>query len=648
MKHPKFYIYFLLFILTGTAWGQKTIFKNPLSPRIANYSMKVRLDTKNKQIAGNEILTWTNTSTDKITELQFHLYMNAFKNEKSTYFRESGGGTGINHSFNNKGFGWIDITKMEITGGKDITGRIEFIQPDDGNRDDRTVIRVPLPKPLAPGISIELDINFITKMPHCFERTGWEKDFFFAAQWFPKIGVYIDGKWNCHQFHANSEFFADFGVYDVELILPKEYVVGTSGIILSETDINEKEKKVVSRGEDIHDFAWTASPRFKKVTDRYNNTEIVFLYAPQHEDQIKSQLFALKEAMRFYGRYGEYPYPRITVVDPLFFGAGGMEYPNLITGGTIWKLPEGLRAGPMVVLHEYGHQYWYGMVASNEFEEAWLDEGINSYSELRALNEIYSENTSVIDFCGIKIGDIDFTWLSYLQGFSKSTVLRNAWDYPIGGYGVYSYKYPALFLGTMENIIGRDIWGTVMKTYFDRWKFKHPHTQDFINVVNEITGTDYSGYFDRALKTRGFTDYAVYSISSIPEYKKYGVFDSRNGKNTKYMLNNRAKAGSNYVSIVKVQRKGGNTFPVDIKVVFSDGETVTEKWNGRSLEKVFRFIRPAMLVSAEIDPERKILVDINLLNNSKIMEKDTGAAKKLGVKFLFWIQNIIEMFSFFG
>ena len=178
------------------AQAAKPIFPTPLSPRLANYQLDVTLDPTTKKLTGRETLTWRNPSNDVIRELQFHLYFNAFRNEKSTFMRESGGqlrGTQFDRNAKNNPYGSIDIVSMKTHTGESLT--YQFIQPDDRdagtqNRSDRTVIRVPLGKPVGPGETITLDIAFRAKLPKIFARTGFSRDFFLVGQWFPKIGVY--------------------------------------------------------------------------------------------------------------------------------------------------------------------------------------------------------------------------------------------------------------------------------------------------------------------------------------------------------------------------------------------------------------------------------------------------------------------------
>ena len=195
-------------------------------------------------------------------ELQFHLYLNAFKNLKTTFMKESGGSS-RGHLLEKDAWGWIDVKRLAIDGGADLTRSIRFIQPDDGNTDDQSVISVPLPAPVAPGASIRLNIDFLAKLPRVFARTGFRQNFFLVGQWFPKIGVWeqageryaTKSGWNCHQFHANSEFYADYGRYDVTITVPSGFVLGATGVVTEKRDdAASKTSTYRFAQEDVHDL----------------------------------------------------------------------------------------------------------------------------------------------------------------------------------------------------------------------------------------------------------------------------------------------------------------------------------------------------------------------------------------------------------
>ncbi len=377
----------LISIALHSSVEAQTIFKQPLSPRIVTYHISVALDPVQKMLNGKETLTWRNTSTDRVGELRFHLYFNAFKNSESTFMRESGG---VNRGFElaEGGWGWIDVTSMKTAEGEDLTGRIEFIHPDDDNASDQSVIRVPLSKPVLPGQTIQLAVAFAAKLPRVFARTGYYQNFYMVGQWFPKIGVYeaagqrfaTKGQWNCHQFHANTEFYADYGVYDVTMNVPKEYIVGATGLLAGEMENGDGTKSVTYHAEDVHDFAWTASASYLDLTEQWQHVKIRVLMQPQRAHQAERYFQSAKAALEYFDKHvGRYPYPNLTIIDPAYgaSGAGGMEYPTFITAESMWGIGTFLKLAEIVTVHEFGHQYWYGMVGNNEFEEAWMDEGIN-------------------------------------------------------------------------------------------------------------------------------------------------------------------------------------------------------------------------------------------------------------------------------
>jgi hypothetical protein len=650
--------------LESFAMGQ-VIFTQPLSPRIANYQISAVLNTEKKTVQGKQVLTWRNHTQDTISELRFHLYLNAFKNSETTFMCESGG---INRSFSigEKGWGWIDVSSIKVVDGEDLTDKIDFIQPDDGNRNDQTVIRVPLSTPVQPQQTIQLALEFMEQLPRAFARTGYQNNFFMVAQWFPKIGVYeapgeryaTRGSWNCHQFHSNTEFFADYGIYDVDLTVPSDYVVGAVGLLQKERANGDGTKTMFYRAEDVHDFCWTADPVYRVARDKWNNVEVTLLYQPSHSDQVTRYLNAAKIGLEYFDKlYGKYPYPNLTVVDPPVdaMGAGGMEYPTLITAGAFWNMPEGIKFTEMVTIHEFGHQYWYGLVANNEFEEAWLDEGINTYSEIKIMTAAYGEDASLIKFYGISISDLAEQRGGYTCSSDpkRGAIFQKAWTYERGGYGTYSYSKPGLMLVTLENYLGQETMAKIMRTFFERWKFRHPTSRDFIAVVNEVSGKDLNWYFDQVLYGTDVVDYAVSSISNREVGEKlFGVFE-RNGqkatlKGEKDTTQRHSNGNELFESKVIVSRLGEVKLPVEVFIKFVNGETLREQWDGQDRWKVFKYQKDTKVLSVEVDPDHKIPLDVNLTNNSKTTDRHTIGIWKYVLRWLFWMQSLLHYFSMFA
>jgi hypothetical protein len=641
---PKRMCWFLLLGLHPALTGQP---QPPLSPRIANYTMQVRLYPSERRLKGHETLLWHNKTETPANELQFHLYLNAFRNNRSTYMRESGS-RALGPDADSTAWGYITVERFVLEDSSNLTTRLQFIQTDDGNSDDKTVVRVPLAEPIRPGGSISLHIDFSCQLPQPpIARTGAKNEYFFVGQWFPKIGVFEKGRWNCHQFHANSEFYADYGVYDVRMTVPQKNILGATGLCLNVENHGDSTATHHYLAEDVHDFAWTTSPDFVEFRDKAQDVEIRALVQKDHAGQGQRHLEAARTAIEYFQNwYGDYPYPNLTVVDPRR-GAGmtgGMEYPTLITAGTMYALPEGLRALETVIIHEFGHNYWYGLVANNEFEEPWLDEGINTYSEVQIFKDKYGPVGDIIDLWGLKINDMDFQRLQHMAVENTDQILQNSWSFYSGSsYGANSYAKSGLVLSTLHNLLGKDEMLRVMRTYFERWKFKHPGTQDFIAVVNEVTGRDFNWFFDQALHSNKILDYGIERLScrAIPDSAGYDYSLAAHTNSVVHTPNGNKKAEL-FESLVFVRRLGQFVFPVEVEFQFENGAKVRETWDGHANWKKYRFVRKEKLRYATVDPDQKIPLDINLTNNSYTLESQNLAINRLATRLLFYLQVLLD------
>ncbi|MFO7980422.1 MAG: M1 family metallopeptidase [Candidatus Aminicenantes bacterium] len=621
-----------------------------LSKHIVDYQIKARLDPEEKTVTGQQILIWLNDSEVPVSELQFHLYLNAFKNNRSTFMIESGGES-RNFKMDEKHWGFINVKSIGLLNGPDLTEAMQFIHPDDENEEDRTVMSLSLPESVQPQEKVTLEIEFYAKLPKVFARSGFYDDFFMVAQWFPKIGVFQEGGWNCHQYHANSEFFADFGVYEVEITVPEDFIVGATGKRTSRTENEDRTITYTHYQEDVHDFAWTASPNFIEVNELFTldepkvNTEMIFLIQKEHKNLTDRYISSLRNGLEFYStNYGAYPYETITLVDPPLkaMGAGGMEYPTLFTAGGASFIPEGLKMTEMVTIHEFGHNFWYGMVASNEFEEPWLDEGFNSYSEVKAMTLYYGKDTSMMDLFGLKIGDFHMQRMSVMGSSPLDPILKKSWEFYSGGsYGSNSYAKAAFVLLTLENYLGDETMNQVMKTYFERWRFRHPTTRDFIDVAEEVSGMNLDWFFDQFLKTPGTLDYAVSQVRSEEVNEPKGIFDEGEAL-PKEEEKKQESEDKNYKNTVTVVRRGEWIFPQDVLIKFEDGEETRESWNGQDRWKRFIYYKPVKLKSAVIDPDNKAVLDINYLNNSRLREPEKASVTKHSLSLMLFFQKILS------
>jgi hypothetical protein len=493
------------FLLTPLLEAQTSIATNspngqPLSTRVVAYTIDARLDTGKKSLDATETLTYKNLTGQSLTTIPFHLYLNAFRPE-STFTHEThfNGGvldTETGNDYPAEKLGSITISHIDADGYGDLTPAMHFIAPDDGNAQDYTVAEIVLPHPLAPNNSITFHLAFHDQFPLSVARNGYKRDFIMGGQWYPKPGVFWHGAWNCHQYHATTEFFSDFATFNVSLTLPRRYIVGASGVptgeLINPAAPGKEDTKTVSfYAEDIGDFAWAASPNFT-VTDgtflsSLGPVKIHVLALAAHPKAGPRYLDIMQKTLaQFEQRYGPYPYKIITLIDPEPGSEmSGMEYPTLFTADTGWYEPTHLTE--LTTEHEFGHQYWYGMVATNEFEDAWLDEGINSYTEVNVLDAILGRNTSLFNRPYTNAGDYELQRLEYLLQPDYDPVIRWAFNFRnTDSYGGVTYGKSATLLATLEGLIGRDTMDEAMRTYFLRYRFTHPTTEDFLRTIEQV------------------------------------------------------------------------------------------------------------------------------------------------------------------
>ncbi len=631
-----------------------------LSKRIASYDIAVELDAEAKKIYGKQVLYWSNPSSDTIFELQYHLYHNAFKNSKTTFMRNREFDL-LNTDDDPCNWSYVDVQRITDEYGNDLTGAMEYIQPDDGNEFDQTVLRVPLKKPVLPGEQIKVNLDWQTKLPKIRPRTGYNKDYYFMVQWFPKLGVYESagmryarkGQWNCHQYHANGEYYADFGNYKVDITVPENFVVGASGV-LKDRKLEKGQLTYRYEVEDVIDFAWTASPKFVEEHTKWKDVDIRFLCYPEHRHLAERYFRAIKNSMEYLDEHiGEYPYPSLTIVNPPLHGifSSGMEYPTLITTLSFCLLPEGVKTLETIAIHEFIHQYFMQMVATHEQEEPWMDEGITTYYEGRILNHYYGETTSTIDFLGIHVGNIEYNRIEFFN-MRNPKIADNSYyarDFIHGGYGPISYNKAAIWLRTLEGLVGLETVDKIMKTYFERWKFDHPCTRDFINIVNEVVredhgdtfGDDMNWFFDQVLYGSDLCDYELGVLSHQKDQPLEGYYDDLE-ECEKIPEDYREEAESN--ATIVAFRKGEVIMPVEILVEFADGSTYLQKWDGIARSKSFTYPGKE-IICAELDPERKIYLDKNFLNNSITLKSQKPAIRKYFTQFMGWIQNTMQSLS---
>lgn len=676
---------------SAEAWGgARTGKEATLSDRVVAYSIDAELDPVKHTIKGKQALTWRNRSAQPVCSIYLHMYLNGFDGHGSTFMTEqraSESGFRSNVATKDGEYGYIRLDKVAQGGA---AAKWTFVQPDGGPKTDRSVVRIDLPTPVAPGASTTLDIDFFDQLPRVVARTGYYGTFHLVGQWFPKVGVLeLPGergaaapRWNAHEFHLHSEFYADFGSYDVRITVPKGYTVGSTGA-LQGTPV-EKAGKVTHRyvQDDVHDFAWTADSRYAKpMTKTWNGplgpVQVSVLYTPDYADNAEPVLQATIDSLAYFSKtLGAYPYKTATAVVPPYGAdeAGGMEYPTFFTADSTSMVAPGSVGRFMldfVTVHEFGHGYFYGILASNEFEEPYLDEGMNEYWDQRmmtsrgqdvALERPWTRWLGI----GTKLTPFQMERLGASLGDPADPLGDNSWSRMSSGSYSTVYTRTATAMRQIESLVGTPAMERAMKLYYARWKFRHPSTADLQAALAEGTGRAdiVDAAFASFIYGTGKVDDRVASIDSrellpLPGYVDYkgqqvlvgskaldkAIEDRRKAWKAKHPDAKDREGAFPYRTVVMVRREGIKV-PQTLRIAFADGSHRDFAVSSQASWQRFVLTTPAKAVSAQLDPDDKILMDVSELNDSRTVEADPSAARRWFGDFTTLLQSLFALLTF--
>jgi hypothetical protein len=632
---------------------------------VADYTLVARLDPSAHTIHGEGTIRWRNTSSVAVHEVWLHLYLNAFKNERSAFLREPVGGFRGSEPLTDWGF--IDVRRFALRddgapppsphGGQDLGpegdlwAKAERTRPGD---DDETDARVPLPREVVPGQTVTFDVAWDSKLPSVLERTGFVGSFHMAGQWFPKLArLEPDGHWAHFPFHHLAEFYADFGTYDVTLDVPENFVVGATGpVVESRVAAGRRIERHVQ--SDVHDFAWTAWDHWQTAVDTILGVKLTILYPPGFEGLAQRELASMRFAIPHLGRkYGRYPYPVLTLVHPpeRAAEAGGMEYPTLITTGGPWYAPSGVHIDELTTIHEFGHQYFYGLIATDEVSWPFLDEGVNSYAEMETLDALYGEG-GIIDWMGVRVSDVAAHAVAGRRGEHDQPVAQPAYAFTTGSaYGSLVYSRTATILETLRRVYGDAPFSRALGRYARRWRFKHPGPEDLEGSIQEVLGDDAARNLHAALFDKGWVDYAATAVFSRKATPAAGIYD-RDGKRETVTSDGTARsagAGASaaaYEGWVLVTHRGTLTFPVDVELVLADDTRQRLHWDGDADSIRLPYRGAVALRAVEIDPDHAVLLDDNPTNNFGHADDTAGpGAPRTLERATYWAELLLELVS---
>ena len=583
------------------------------------YDMDVTLLADRHQMRGRQRLTYTNNSPDTLRTVFYHLYFNAFNPtsmmaERNRQLPDPDG----------------RVVPRIFNLGPDEVGyhRVESLtqdgQPVSYEVTD-TVLRVDLAQPILPGEETVFEMQFRSQVPLQTRRSGRDNREgidYSMSQWYPKMAEYDHRGWHADPY-IGREFYAPFGTFDVRITLPAAYTIGSTGVLQNSGAVGHgydrpgRYEPAASAGsgpadsltwhyraEDVHDFAWAADPDFihEHIEASLEGRPIAYhlLYQPGVADRWQPMADWVPEIISFFSEeYGAYPYPQFTVAQA---GDGGMEYPmiNFITG----------RRSPLSLLgvtaHEAGHEWFYAVLANNEADYAWMDEGFTSYATTEGVGHVLGEPNPSHQGAALSVLSLQE------RGLYERVNTPADWFETNAGYGTASYSAGEMVVDMLGYVLSDSLQSRWLKAYFDRYAFRHVDPYDAEKVAEDVSGLRLDWYFEQFLNTTRTLDYALTDLDA-------------------------QEAGSTWKVTLKLRRKAEIVMPVDVRLTLADGSerwvniplgvmqghkpvgegwTVAEPWTWTSPDYVLQLEGlPARPVKAEIDPEGRT-PDKNRLNNT--------------------------------
>ncbi len=620
---------FLITIGVVIPWASLLGQKTGRFQQEVHYTLEVRLDDKDHVLHGREKLRYINHSPGPLQCIYMHLWPNAYRDNETALAQQArrnsrftGGGNGALFFAPPKKRGRIDSLDFKVKGNK-VDWRL-----DSANKD---IAILELDTPLPAGDTLIIKTPFRVDLPSSeFSRLGHKGQSYQISQWYPKPAVFDKNGWHEMPYLNQGEFYSEFGSFDVRITLPENYVVEATGILqnpeerewlqkkaretrerksFDSTDMafppsSAKTKTLHYKQDRVHDFAWFADKRYHVMTDTAylpGSREPVttrVLFTNRNAKRWKEAAKYVSDAVEFYSeRIGNYPYDKASAVQGALGAGGGMEYPMV----TVIGETNSAFSLDRVIAHEVGHNWFYGILGSNERIHPWMDEGLNSYYETRYIEEKYPTS-------GILKGRLPETLREPLglagpspwqQHYFLYTVnARRDMDQPPGArataftpmnYGGMVYSKSALLFKYLEAYIGKDLFDRSMQTYFEARKFKHARPYDVVKAFADETGKDLSWFWEM-FRTDKKLDYKITSVSH--QTMRYGE---------EYRIT--------------VKNKGEIIAPIPISVVQEDTVARTFWKPGIRDEKTLDMGYFPGKVEAFMIDGRRITPDVNRNNN---------------------------------
>ena len=552
----------------------------------------VELDDENHILRGFEKMVYHNNSPSDLNKIIIHLWPNAYKNSNTNLAKQkySDGSTSFKYA-DSIDLGYIDSLDFKVNGYK---VEWEFLNQEID------ISELHLKKPLNPGDSIVITTPFRVKIPSGkFSRLGHIGQSYQITQWFAKPAVFDKNGWHPMSYLDQGEFYSEFGNYDVSITVPKNYILMATGDLQNaeELDFLNKKAELTSKlikenrlpvrdsfgrkdmsfpksstekktlrfvQKNVHDFAWFTDKRYHVLKGELdlNNRKITSwaLFTNNEAKLWRRSIEYINDATRYFSKWvGEYPYNHVTAVDGTISAGGGMEYPNI----TVIGRSGDSKSLETVIVHEVGHNWYYGILGSNERDNAWMDEGLNTYIEIRYMEEKYpngyfrkkdsTENKSRGISLNISLEDKELQHIAYQFNASRNydqPLAMGSKNFTQMNYGAMVYSKTGIGFHYLKAYLGEELFDNCMNEYFNQWKFKHPNPDDIKIVFETVCGENLDWFFEDYIKTTKKTDYSLKKISKIND-QEY---------------------------LIKLKNVTGYKSPIPIQMINDSNEIISEKW----------------------------------------------------------------------
>ncbi len=579
----KYFLFALLYVLivSLSAFGDEVFALSNDTP--ANYHIEAELDTSLKMIYGRETIEFLNPTTEPLDEIILHLYPNAFRDTTTTMAIESErirSDLRINR-------GYINCDSILVDGER-----------ADSILIDETLMHIFPNEPLQPGRRLSLSLVFEIRIPKIRLRYGYDENGnYLISHWHPILAGYQHNKAIVFQYGVDGEFFSNFANYEIKLAIPEGYK------LLSTANINIPDSTVSGLAyydliaEGVIDFAFACGPGWLNEAYNHNGVNINLFYLEQHSDNMLILKKTLNGSLDYFGeKFYPYPYPNLSFVD-ISPGAEGMELPRMVAMSF-----ETRNGGPsrikMIAIHELAHQWFYATVATNEYTEPWLDEGITSYVTNRCADNLYGR-VNEFEIMGFGLS------LELLQGLAARTsgyldpLNKTSDEFKSGDYYINVYARAPIVLRALEGVLGTGTFDKAMKDFTDSHKFKHPDSYDFKRALEQSSGVDLESFFNQYIFGTARVDYKIQSVES-------------------------PKSDSLYITSVDLQRIHDGVLPQQVVVGFRDGSKQSKRWDGIDKYTSLSFESNSPAEYARLDTSYYYLIDEDLINNSYRIEPDSA------------------------